>query len=504
MHTYRVASFLILIVPGLAAAMEAQDGKQATPPSVRATASAIRMDLRPKATAVYTIGKKPDLVLRLLTPKGQPYTAPKDFNIVVEALTGDGRVVHKESITLKKGKSLEEFDLDIDRLTLIGAIRVRTTHRELLEGGTILYGMRRGSALPAIKKAAFVSWTSPVVLAHWDRASWRASPYEIVPAALAFEQGTTGCGGTFLVTPARTFWANGRDAAELTLVVEPPLRDTSFFVQTTRGHLSPNPIVIKVGQPVGSAQLTSDSVGEAQITCVRAVPAATTSETATTTVRFTKPVTGFELAVTPPRIPYIDRAQITVTLLSGEGEDRTPIATDEKRTIALTRDRPGEIIPEHVEIAPGKFQGSAVFQPYDRGIVRISASTPDFPSQQVPLNVELPLLMFLLPPLGGLCGGGLAAVRETLQRRRKAVTRHRASLTGLDGPLMRIVTGLITGALLQWAMVFEVLPILPRRVVMSLVSWFFVPVIGGWLGTEVFRLVLNHVGNRSKMSARSL
>jgi hypothetical protein len=501
MSGFRVASFVILIVPGFAAPTEAQDAKQATPPSVRVTATAIRMDLRPRATAVYTVGTKPDLVLRLLTPKGQAYTAPKDFDIVVEALSGDGRVVHRESITLKKGKSLEEFDLDLDRLTLNGAIRVRTRHRELLEGGTILYGMPRRSAVPAIKKEAFVSWTARVVLARWDRGS---SPYEIVPAVLAFAQGTTGCAGTFLVSPARTFWANGRDAAELTLVVEPPQQDTSFFVQTTRGRLNPNPIVIKAGQPVGSTQLTSDSVGEAQITCIRAVPAAPMSEAATTTVRFTKPVTGFELAVTPPRIPSIDRAQITVTLLSGEGEDRTPIQTDEKRTISLTRDKAGEIIPEQVEIEPGKFQGSAVFQPYDRGIVRISASTPDFPSQQVSLNVELPLLMFLLPPLGGLCGGVLAAVRETLHRRKGAATRRRASLTSLDGPLMRIVAGIITGALLQWAMVFEVLPILPRRAVMSLVSWFFVPVIGGWLGTEVFQLLLSQVGIRSKLSARPL
>jgi hypothetical protein len=501
MRTCRVAGFVFVIVTGCAAWTEPQDARQAVQaPAVRATASAIRMDLRPKATAVYTVGRKPDLVLRLLTPKGQPYTAPKDFNIVVEASSSDGRVVHRESITLKKGKSLEEFDLDVDRLTLTGALRVRTTHPELIEGGTILYGM---SPKPGVKKSGFVSWTPRVVLARWDRASSSAGPYEIAHTGLTFQQGTTGCGGTFLVSPERPFWANGRDAAELTLVVEPPQRDTSFFVQTTRGHLNPNPIVIAAGQPVGVAQLTSDSVGEAKITCVRAVPAATTSEAATATVQFTKPVTGFDLTVTPPRIPYLDRAKITVTLLSGEGEDRTPIQTDVKRTISLTRDAPGEIIPETVDIEPGKFEGSAVFQPYDRGVVHISASTPDFPSQRVELQVALPLLMFLLPPFGGLCGGVLAAVRESLQRRTAGAPRHKVRLTSLDGPLMRIVVGIITGAFLQWAMVLEVLPILPRRVVMSLVSWFFVPMIGGWLGTEVFRLLLEQIGIKSKIPAGS-
>jgi len=544
------AGFVILIIAGFAAGTKARDAqKSAGPTSVRTTASAIRMDLRPKATAVYTVGMKPDLVLRLLNPKGEPSTAAKDFDIVVEALSSDGRVVHKESITLKKGKSVEEFDLDIHRLTLTGAIRVRTTHPELLEGGTILYGMPRKPAGPAGKKSLFVPSTPSLVLARWDRATRTGTPDDNVPAALAFEQDTTGCGGTFLVSPEGTFLANGRDAAELTLVVDPPQRDTSFYVKTTRGRLSPNPIVIRAGEPVGSAQLTSDTVGEAQITCVRAVPATIAGGAPTATVQFRKPVTGYELAVTPPRIPYVDRARITVTLLGGEGEDRRPIQTDEKRTISLTRDKSGEIIPEQVDIKPGEFQTSAVFQPYDRGVVHISASTPDFPSQQVELQVAVPLLMFLLPPVGGLCGGLLALVRDALQRRAAAeppsqsaavvdqgasdgsmrdvpehaggagapadaasrgrarlagtdvAARNRASLTSLDGPLMRIIVGIITGSLLQWAMVFEVLPILPRRTVMSLVSWFFVPVIGGWLGTEVFRLLLNQKSFGSKVSA---
>ena len=485
MGSCRVACFVFVIIAGFAGAepLASPQAAQTTQRSI-----AVRMDLRPKATAVYTVGRKPDLVLRLLTPKGQPYTAPKDFNIAVEASSSDGRVVHKETITLKRGTSLEEFDLDIDRLTLTGALRVRTTNPELVEGGTILYGK---ASKPAPRKAALMSWEPRLVLASYHDA----------PAAFTAPQDTTGCAGTFLVSPERPFWANGRDAAELTLVVEPPQQDTSFFVKTTRGHLDPNPIVIKAGEPVGSTQLTSETVGEARITCARAVPGALTSEVATTAVLFTRPVTGFELTVTPPTIPYLDTAKITVTLLSGAGDGRTPIETDVKRTISLTRDGTGEIVPDRIEIKPGEFAGSASYQPFDRGVVHISASTPGFSNQRVELQVAVPYLMFLLSPLGGLCGGALAAVREALQKKKGGAPHRKAELTDLDGPLMRIVVGILTGALLQWAIVFKVLPILPRRVVMSLVSWFFVPVIGGWLGTEVFRLVLDQFGVKPKIPA---
>jgi hypothetical protein len=59
----------------------------------------------------------------------------------------------------------------------------------------------------------------------------------------------------------------------------------------------------------------------------------------------------------------------------------------------------------------------------------------------------------------------------------------------------------VTGTVLHWALVFRVLPILPRPVVMSLFSWFVLPLIGGWLGTEVFRVLLNQFGIGSKAAA---
>jgi len=517
MYVAQILSLLAVVSLAPAALLDAQVTKQSTPaPAARATATAIRMDLRPKTSSMYVVGQKPELVLRLLDPNGRPYFARKDFKIEVEVFSSSGQRVHRESITLKRGQNLENFDLDVNHLQLTGVLRVKTTHPELLEGGTVLYAVpprrsppvRRGTSRIAIQDPVLVSWQE------------RSGDF-VVPAAYTPRQ-SNGCGGMLLISPARTLWADGTDAAELTLLVDPVRRDTAFYIQTTLGQVTPNPILIDRGQPIGSARITSKDVGDATITCVRAVPSVQQDGTPTASVRFRQPITGFELAVTPPSIPSIDRATITVTLLRVNG---VPIESDERRTVALKRDKGGEIVPEDIEIKTGEFKGSAIFQPYDRGVVRITATTPGFPTQFVDLEVALPFLLFLLPPLGGMCGGLVAAVRDGSHRLRertagdsgsedasKAVPVRQAtagnanttpasrpSLFRIDGPLVRVLVGIVTGALLQWALVFGILPVLPRPAVMSLVSWFFIPVVGGWLGTEVFRMASTQMGLGAKV-----
>ena len=481
-------------------------------------------------------------MLRLVDPKGAPFTAPKDFTIVVEALTAEGRVVHKETITVKRGTSAEDFDLDIDKLTLAGAIRVRATNPELLEGGTVLFG--KPAPKPAPKRPLTSHRglvTRAPLFAHGPRAPLAQLADDILSARLELPA-AAGCGGDILVSPVRPLMADARDFAELTLVVDPVRTETKFFLTTTLGRLAPNPIVIQPGPtPVGSTELTSDAVGEATVTCVRAVPALSAAVTEPVTVRFKQPVTSFELAVTPPRIPWIDRAGIAITL---HREGGATIATDERRRISLSRETgSGEIQPEVVDIEEGEFEGRATFLPYEKGSVRISAATSGFVRQHVDLEVvALPYLMFLLPTFGGLCGGLLASVRQRRQEDHAAeastpgnppaadrdtgdragqpagptalplsppptppaaVERQRddRGWTSLDGPLVRIVIGILTGTVLHWALVFEVLPILPRNVVMSLFSWFVLPLIGGWLGTEVFRMLLNQFGIGTRAAA---
>ena len=493
--------------------------------TVKATADAIRIVLKPARTTTYTVGTKPDLVLSLVSSKGSPFKAPKDLRIAIEAQTLDRKVVHKEEIVVKRGNSSEDFDLDVNNLNITGAIRVRATNPELLEGGTVLYAAPKSDS-PSRKKPApplAFALFQPMLQAPFD---------DVVKAVRSVHFGVQALEhkATIIVEPARALLADGQDFAELTLLVPSIEAETDFFLSTTRGSIVPNRIRIRPDDPIGKTRLTSDTVGEATVECAQTVPPTALMGKPSVTVLFRKPVARFELVVTPPRIPWVDRASIKLRLLR---EDGAAIETDEKKRFSLNRDSAlGEIIPEVVEIDVGEFEGSATFHPFDVGTVGILAATPGFLPQRVNIEViSLPYLMLLLPVFGGMCGGLVASVRQTrrstddrngdedlnhhdtgvaraqparrsstpnVKSRRDRGDRSRAidetPSTTLRGVLVRMLVGVLTGMVLHWVLVFDLVPAIPRQVVMSLASWFFVPVIGGWSGTEVFRLLLKKFG----------
>lgn len=58
----------------------------------------------------------------------------------------------------------------------------------------------------------------------------------------------------------------------------------------------------------------------------------------------------------------------------------------------------------------------------------------------------------------------------------------------------RIAIGAVTGVILYWAVVFGVIATKTSFLVVSPLSDFAIAVIGGWLGTAVFSLVLKKFG----------
>ena len=78
--------------------------------------------------------------------------------------------------------------------------------------------------------------------------------------------------------------------------------------------------------------------------------------------------------------------------------------------------------------------------------------------------------------MGGLVGGLLAFLR------------HRGSRWP------RIAVGGVTGFLLYWAFMFGLTRVIPRGFVLNPLSNFALSTIGGWLGTEVFTLLLKWLG----------
>jgi hypothetical protein len=303
-------------------------------------------------------------------------------------------------------------------------------------------------------------------------------------------QAQSTCTPPIIISPTRPMKADGVDWAEIT-IVQPVTEDTAFYLSTTLGTLRPNPVSIEAGGAVGKGAITSETVGEATISCVRSVPRVPTEATRPVTVHFKPPVTGFDLRVDPPRMPWVDRADIVVTLLR---DDETPVRTDETRVVTLHRDSgSGDIQPTELKIERDEFQGRATFTPYQTGHVRVAATTPDFARVAVDIEVtSLPYLMFMLPVLGGICGGVVAWTRRpgAAPSAGDAPGSRRRIPRGL---ILRAGIGLLAGTILHWSFVFDLLP-LQRTVVMNQFSWFVLPAIGGWLGTKVFDVVLRPVG----------
>ena len=133
---------------------------------------------------------------------------------------------------------------------------------------------------------------------------------------------------------------------------------------------------------------------------------------------------------------------------------------------------------EALTIASNTYEASTLFRPYKPGAVKIIASTEGLLDATAPLIVTWPVLLLCLSGFGGLAGGLLAA-----WVRKKELLSH------------RLITGLITGFVFYWAALFLTgFVALPRVLVLNQLSAVALSVIGGWLGTEVFTLVLKKLG----------
>jgi hypothetical protein len=459
-----------------------------TAPNSRKTVQAIRIELAPKRDT-YSVGEDPALTLRLIDPQGHPVQAPKDFTITVAATVKGANPITR-SVRIAKGQTTQEFALKIGSSNVTGAVQIRATHPELVEGGAVLYvapKKRSGRTRPYDSFDASVGVLAP----PWTRAvdDGVISLFDVVPAR--FQPGEGKCMPSMFVAPGSAK-ADGQDSAEVTIVEEVTM-NTAFFLTTTVGTLDPNPIVIKAGQTLGKARISSEIAKEAVISCAKVVPPFATSGVEPVHIAFKQPVNLYELKVAPPKIYWVDKTEIIVTLLRAP---KVSVKTDDPVSISLHRDSGnGEIQPETIEIKAGEFEGRSTFLPYKKGLVRISAVIPNFVSDSVDFEVTaLPYLMFMLPSFGGICGGLVASTRRPAGKPGGRRASSPPTNKRLERTLVSVMIGLLTGTLLHWAFVFNLVPALPRAVVMNQFSWFVLPAIGGWLGTKVFDVVLKVVG----------
>lgn len=283
---------------------------------------------------------------------------------------------------------------------------------------------------------------------------------------------------TLRYSPQRTLLADGKDQATIQAFVldgeDSLAQDMRVLLFNSGGTLSSPALTIPAGQDWGSVALTSANVQTIKVQYIRATPPAEVQGDTEFQIPFGPAITQLGVDASPPKITLVEKSELIIKLLDSEGK---PVATDAPRKVSFTiASGSGDIETKELTIAPGGYEGRTSFRPTWRGKVSIIAATPNLQTAAVIVTVTLPVVVLALSAIGAGLGGVIAYWREQ------------------NSNWWRIVTGLITGFVFYWAFVFGVLPLLSREIVLNPLSALALSIIGGWLGAEVFNMILKRLG----------
>ncbi len=368
--------------------------------------------------------------------------------------------VDTAKVTIPAGAATQKFAMKFPEE---GIIHLQAQHDRLLQGETFI----------RVKPSAAEAKAAPKLepKAASAVASRSASAPERVLAGDSYAL-------TLRYSPQRTLLADGKDPATIQAFVvdgvDSAAQEIRVRLFNSGGLLDPQPLVIPAGQDVGSATLTSTDQQTVSVEFVSANPAANIQGDTKMQIVFGPPVTELALDASPPVITLVDKSDLIIKLLDSAGR---PVATDIPRKVSFTIESGrGDIETKELTIAAGGFEARTSFRPTWRGEVKLTAATPNLQTAAALVKVTLPVLILILSAVGAAIGGLIGYWREQ------------------GAQWWRIVLGLITGFVFYWAFVFGVLPLISREIVLNPLSAFALSVIGGWLGTEVFNMVLKRLG----------
>jgi hypothetical protein len=401
-----------------------------------------------------TVGEEAEVEIICRGAKNEAVPAPRDYPVEVLTRQPSGKVDTLRT-TISTGTSSQKLRVPLREA---GMVELEAKHSNLWEGGAAIW-VRPPTPAPA----------RPPGQGTQDLGGSRAPASTALPRV------------TLRYSPQRRLLADGRDSATVQAFLlngaesQPGMIRLRLF--NSSGQLVPTPLVIPEGEDIGTSKLTSQDVQTVTVEYVSATPTTEVDEGAKTLqIEFGPPITTLAFETSPPVITLVEKSDLILRLMNS-ADPPQPVATDEPRKISFAIDAGrGDLAEKEITIPAGGFEGRTTFRPTWRGEVTIAASTPNLPIATAKVKVSLPVLHLVLTAIGGLAGGLIAYWRETQKQ------------------IWRIILGLITGFVFYWAFTFGVLPLIPREVVLNPLSAFALSVIGGWLGTEVFSMILKRLG----------
>lgn len=424
-----------------------------------------RIDVITPLDSYLSVNQPIKITLKLLGQAGDITKAPKNIPIQIELLLPSGKV-ERSAAAIQAGETSAVVEVVPKEP---GIIEIRARSSEVLDGGTFVSvrsGHRKGTQ-------------SGAMLRSFPFSMW--STFFAPSIALAAEN-------RFIVqlrySPLwRSVVADGRDFLEISAFVEDRVLDEAIplrFLVIGAGNLNPSPLVIPKGGDTAKGKLTADAIGKVTLKYLGTSPQFSSSFSINgekeLPVEFASP-TRLEVSISPPGITLVDAADVIVRHLDAY---RRPVliqpGTDKQISLDIVEGR-GYIESKDLYIKAGNFETKAALRPtWTSQLAVVAYGAGLEPSRPSRLQITFPTILLILAALGGLAGGGIAYVSDR------------------NGGSWRIVTGVISGFCLYWALMFGILPYVHAGIALNPMSAFCLSTMGGWLGTQAFKFILEKLG----------
>ncbi len=462
------------------------------------------------------VGTTAQLRVNLLDPENQPAVAKKDVAVQVQGKSPSGST-ETSTVLVKAGQSSGTVAMPTKES---GLVKLVASNRELASGGSVVNVRTAQHETPVPSLTPLASATPPAFGSPTSPPGGNASPS--ASPAIHFTAGSPSFGVTrmpmrararalgampspsgtptspepppatsapsptgnawnpaltFMYVPERKIWADMKDAATVYANLPPDEVapwEMLVYVMSSVGSLQPEPIVIPKGQNSGKARLTYDRPAAVSVRFMSSVPWAKGVSGLPLKIAFGP--TKLKIRPNPPKIGLFESTEIAVQLADANGNS---VADDEKREVWLAVESgSGGLDQTSLIIDPNDPRVTTKFRPILPGAVRLLAESPNLGAAESEITVVTPVLILILCAIGGLIGGLVAFYSDT------------------DAKRARIPIGIVTGFVLYWLLVFGLIliPQFPHILVFNPFSAVILAVIGGWLGTKVFTIVLQKIG----------
>lgn len=236
------------------------------------------------------------------------------------------------------------------------------------------------------------------------------------------------------------------------------------------GMLDAQPVLIEKGAFSGMTHLTSLRPGDVSAKFVSSTPSYVVEGEAQVTAHFVPPLIAL---LGPEKLSIVDNTPVMIVFLDGQNN---PVSPGKKWTVTLhSKQSKLHFGPESFEVPDNSPMGSAHLLPVSWGNDTVEAVVEDYRPHPLAVTVTGWVVVGLC--LAGGIAGGLVAFNKFK-----------------DSWYWRVFLGILGGAVLSWMYVFLALPNLSVDLAHSLVSVFFVSIIGGYLGTAVLDLAAKRFG----------